>query len=36
MSEKEVMEKNLTFAYYSVKIEKENKGALDCPLVTTT
>jgi len=33
--EKEV-EKNLIFAYDSVKIENENKEALECPLVTTS
>ena len=33
---KEVVEKNLTFAYDSVKIEEENKEVLECPLVTTS
>ncbi|MBT9132383.1 MAG: hypothetical protein DDT32_00901 [Syntrophomonadaceae bacterium] len=33
---KEVVEKNLTFAYDSVKIENENKEVLECQDVTTT
>ncbi|MBT9130715.1 MAG: hypothetical protein DDT30_01919 [Dehalococcoidia bacterium] len=33
--EKEV-EKNLTFAYDSVKIEEENKEVLECQFVTTS
>jgi len=32
----EVVEKNLTFAYDSVKIEEENKEVLDTQLVTTS
>jgi len=34
--EKEVVEKNLAFAYDFVKIENEKEGVLECPLVTTS
>ncbi len=30
------VEKNLTFAYDSVKIENENKEVLECQFVTTS